>query len=213
MVCIALASSFAVAADVKVQPAAGSGFAVTDQAGTTERLRVNEAGGVSLPGLATSSTPTSGIDGNGKPYSGWGVESNVVCRDPANGQLTACTVASPNLVRSVKVTKTLSCGGATTCPVSSFAPNDKIDAYCPTYDHYVADSSGALTLTHDKVYMAISGWCTIPGSPSMQATLSVPGTAYDPFFARCTYTGSVGAFSSEFLTTTVLCVYAPVLFP
>lgn len=39
------------AADVAVQPAAGSGFVVKDASGSSERMRVQESGAVSFPGL------------------------------------------------------------------------------------------------------------------------------------------------------------------
>ena len=40
----------ALADDVKIRPAAGNGVVVTNAAGTSERLRVNESGQVFLPG-------------------------------------------------------------------------------------------------------------------------------------------------------------------
>ncbi len=49
------------AADVKVQPAAGSGMVVTDSTGTQERLRVQESGPVYVPGLPALPSPTSAV--------------------------------------------------------------------------------------------------------------------------------------------------------
>lgn len=52
---LALLSPAALAADVTVTPSAGSGFTVTDASGNTPRLRVQESGTVSVPGLPAAS--------------------------------------------------------------------------------------------------------------------------------------------------------------
>ena len=49
------------AADVTVQPAAGSGFVVKDASGASERLRVQESGMISLPGMATAPAQAQGV--------------------------------------------------------------------------------------------------------------------------------------------------------
>ena len=57
----ALLSSVAVtalAADITVQPASGSGFVVKDASGASERLRVQENGAITLPTLAAAATQT-----------------------------------------------------------------------------------------------------------------------------------------------------------
>ncbi len=64
-VAFALAGAFSVvplhAADVTVQPSAGSGFVIKDTSGANERLRVQESGAVSLPGLAAAPTQAQGV--------------------------------------------------------------------------------------------------------------------------------------------------------
>lgn len=52
---LALLSPAALATDVTVTPSAGSGFTVTDASGNTPRLRVQESGTVSVPGLSAAS--------------------------------------------------------------------------------------------------------------------------------------------------------------
>lgn len=49
------------AADVTVQPAAGSGFVVKDAGGANERLRVQESGAVSLPSVVGAPTQAQGL--------------------------------------------------------------------------------------------------------------------------------------------------------
>ena len=53
--------SLATAADVTVQPAAGSGFVVKDSGGTTDRLRVQDNGQVSLPAVPTAATQAQSL--------------------------------------------------------------------------------------------------------------------------------------------------------
>lgn len=55
------AASFAAAADVTVQPAAGSGFVVKDSGGANDRLRVQENGQVSLPAVPTAATQSQSV--------------------------------------------------------------------------------------------------------------------------------------------------------
>ena len=50
------AASLATAADVTVQPVAGSGFVVKDSGGATDRFRVQDNGQVSLPAVPAAST-------------------------------------------------------------------------------------------------------------------------------------------------------------
>lgn len=58
----ALAAPFAAyAADVVVQPAAGSGFVVKDSSGANERLRVQETGAISLPALPAAPAQPQGL--------------------------------------------------------------------------------------------------------------------------------------------------------
>ena len=71
-----LAAVPAGAADVVVKPAAGSGFVVSGQGGG-ERLRVNEAGPVFLPGVPSASNQ----------------EDAVLCYDTSTGQLGPCSAA------------------------------------------------------------------------------------------------------------------------
>lgn len=47
-------SSTALATDVAISPPAGGGFSVTDASGNTPRLRVQESGAVSVPGLPSA---------------------------------------------------------------------------------------------------------------------------------------------------------------
>jgi len=49
------------AADVVVQPAAGSGFVVKDAGGANERLRVQESGVVNLPGIPAAPAQSQGL--------------------------------------------------------------------------------------------------------------------------------------------------------
>lgn len=49
------------AADVTVQPAAGSGFVIKDASGANERLRVQENGAISLPGIAAAAAQTQAL--------------------------------------------------------------------------------------------------------------------------------------------------------
>lgn len=64
------------AADITVQPSSGSGFVVKDAAGTNERLRVQESGVISLPGVAAATAQTQslcfGVGGQLGPCSGMG---------------------------------------------------------------------------------------------------------------------------------------------
>ncbi|MFT3792567.1 MAG: hypothetical protein QM741_16220 [Rudaea sp.] len=62
---LAAGATLALAADVIVQPAAGSGFVVTDASGTNERLRVQESGAVALPGVPGATTQSSALCMNG----------------------------------------------------------------------------------------------------------------------------------------------------
>lgn len=55
------ASGWCVAADVVVQPSSGSGFVIKDAGGVNERLRVNENGQVSLPGVGGASVQTQAL--------------------------------------------------------------------------------------------------------------------------------------------------------
>ena len=63
----------ALADDVKIRPAAGNGVVVTNAAGTSERLRVNESGQVFLPAL----TPLS--------------SNQILCFDSATGRIGTCS--------------------------------------------------------------------------------------------------------------------------
>ena len=62
---VAAAFSFAApsarATDVVVQPSAGSGFVVKDASGASERLRVQETGVVSLPGVVAAPAQSQGL--------------------------------------------------------------------------------------------------------------------------------------------------------
>jgi len=49
------------AADITVQPAAGSGFVIKDTAGSSERLRVQESGLISLPSVPGAPTQSQGL--------------------------------------------------------------------------------------------------------------------------------------------------------
>jgi hypothetical protein len=55
------AASVATAADVTVQPAAGSGFVVKDSGGATDRFRVQDNGQVSLPAVPSAATQTQSV--------------------------------------------------------------------------------------------------------------------------------------------------------
>ncbi|MFT3789572.1 MAG: tail fiber domain-containing protein [Rudaea sp.] len=56
-----IAGTAARGADVTVQPAAGSGFVVKDAAGANERLRVQESGAITLPGVPASAAQSTGL--------------------------------------------------------------------------------------------------------------------------------------------------------
>jgi hypothetical protein len=56
-----IASAAARAADVTVQPAAGSGFVVKDATGANERLRVQETGAITLPGMSAATTQATAL--------------------------------------------------------------------------------------------------------------------------------------------------------
>ncbi len=60
-IALGLALPLAEAADVVVQPAAGSGFVVKDASGANERLRVQESGAVSLPGVVAAPSQSQGL--------------------------------------------------------------------------------------------------------------------------------------------------------
>ena len=49
------------AADITVQPAAGNGFVIKDTAGSNERLRVQESGAISLPGVPAAPSQPQGL--------------------------------------------------------------------------------------------------------------------------------------------------------
>ena len=57
----ATSAQAAQAADVTVQPAAGSGFVVKDAACANERLRVQESGAITLPGVPGSAAQSTGL--------------------------------------------------------------------------------------------------------------------------------------------------------
>ncbi len=57
----ALSSPLALAADVVVTPSAGSGFVVKDNTGASDRLRVSEAGAVSVPAVPAAATQTTAV--------------------------------------------------------------------------------------------------------------------------------------------------------
>ena len=62
------------AADITVQPPAGSGFAVRDSAGTTDRFRVDDAGTVRIPAINSATQ-----------------QDVVTCFEAATGQLGPCS--------------------------------------------------------------------------------------------------------------------------
>lgn len=57
-------TAVAFAADVTVQPASGSGFVVKDASGANERLRVQENGAISVPGLVSAATQAQAVCAN-----------------------------------------------------------------------------------------------------------------------------------------------------
>lgn len=65
--------------DVKVQPAPGSGFVVTDKTGATERFKVLENGQVIVPGLLAAPQ----------------VENQPLCYNTATGRLGSCSAVPP----------------------------------------------------------------------------------------------------------------------
>lgn len=198
--CIALAAGSASADDVKVQPAAGSGFVVTDQAGSTERLRVNEAGGVSLPGLPTSASPNNGV-----------------CRDPATGQLGTCAVpdafAWGAYVKRVSVTKYLSCDQPSICPLAE--QDGWVTASCPattpgggTWWAVAVECTEPVSLNLDYKLPNVNK-IHVVGSDGYQHSVRVPASFVQKENGTCSYSGFMGAFSIETLTTKVLCIREP----
>lgn len=61
VIAFALATQYVNAADVTVQPAAGSGFVVKDASGANDRLRVQETGAIAMPGVPAAPTQTQGL--------------------------------------------------------------------------------------------------------------------------------------------------------
>ncbi len=90
----------ALADDVKIRPAAGNGVVVTNAAGTSERLRVNESGQVFLPAL----TPLS--------------SNQILCFDSATGRIGTCSQLAP--IRS-SWCATLSSSSATIQPLTALS--------------------------------------------------------------------------------------------
>lgn len=74
-VVLAAAANSLPAADIKLQPVPGNGVVITNAAATQERLRVNEGGGVYLPGLA----PNAAAD-------------RVLCTSTSDGQVGVCAL-------------------------------------------------------------------------------------------------------------------------
>ncbi len=224
--CIVLAAGSAAADDVKVQPAAGGGFVVTDQTGATERLRVDEAGGVSVPGLAASASPNNGV-----------------CRDATTGQLGTCPVNSNQIavdvlgafVKVVSVTKYFSCDLPSICPIAEgevyvTATCGEADADLPAVTGHPATSPFA----GDR-WWAIATTCSVPVSLNLHFKLAdtyptykvirdssgnaipttsgsekleVSGVADRSQFSTCLYSGFLGAFSIETLTNKTVCIRA-----
>jgi len=105
-----LATPFAArAADVKVQPAAGSGMVVTDSTGTQERLRVQESGQTYLPGLQALALPTAAVCTN------------------ASGLLGTCPVVQPKSIVCATGSVSKSCNSGSPCPQDFL-----LQATCPT---------------------------------------------------------------------------------
>ena len=73
------------AADVTVQPMAGSGFVVTDNTGGSQRLKVLETGQVFLGGLVASPP----------------IKTQPLCYDVTSGQIGACPGAPGAATRFV----------------------------------------------------------------------------------------------------------------
>ena len=69
----ALQTPVVIAADITVTPPSGSGFVVKDNTGVTDRLRVQESGTVTIPGLPTGAT-----------------SNTMTCFDNASGRLGPC---------------------------------------------------------------------------------------------------------------------------
>ena len=61
LVVAGLATQGVLAADVIVQPSSGSGFVIKDAGGANERLRVQESGAISLPGVVIAPTQAQGL--------------------------------------------------------------------------------------------------------------------------------------------------------
>lgn len=67
--------------DVKVQPAPGSGFVVTDKTGATERFKVKESGEVTVPGLLAAPS----------------IEAQPLCFNITTGRVGSCSAAGTGL--------------------------------------------------------------------------------------------------------------------
>jgi hypothetical protein len=96
--------------DVKIRPATGDGLVVTDTAGTSERLRVNENGQVFLPALGAHAAPDS-----------------CLCTDTATGRVGTCPLPAPGqLIVLACASQSITCLGQANCPVDVV-----LDATCP----------------------------------------------------------------------------------
>jgi hypothetical protein len=98
------------AADVKVQPAAGDGLVVTNATGTQERLRVQEAGPVYLPGLAPDPSADS-----------------ILCTSTATGLVGTCAPPQPgHRIVCAEASASLSCNTPAPCTTDYV-----LNAVCP----------------------------------------------------------------------------------
>ncbi|MGH3579957.1 MAG: hypothetical protein ACRERC_12440 [Candidatus Binatia bacterium] len=203
----------AYADDVKIQPAPGDGFAVTDSTGMQDRLRVQEAGPVFLPGLAPNPSAdkilctdsTTGLVGVCPPAPGppgpAGPVGPIGPAGPAGAAGTAGSAgpagpagpigpvgpigpAGPGGKSIICVTNTVT----KRCDSGSPCPWDfMLDATCG--DGYVR-----LQLIE----------CRKPSSPNLDATI-----VYDPYLPKvigCHYTGTIEPFTTETLVIDIMCI-------
>ncbi len=184
---LALAASSAAADDVKVRPAPGCGMVVTNAAGTSERLRVNESGEVSLPTLA----PLAG-DKN-------------LCLDSTTGRIGTCAQpAVPDIIQ-LCASAALSCVKAGGCSISDFG---NVSCSLPVPPSDCNSNEYRMTATCPAGYDRLPlTQCKKPNSATLVA--HVYADPYDRSSPSCSYTGSINPSTLETLAISIYCIRQP----
>ncbi len=182
---LALAASSAAADDVKFRPASGCGMVVTNAAGTSERLRVNESGEVSLPTLA----PLAG-DKN-------------LCLDSTTGRIGTCAQpAVPDIIQMCAST-TIHCDG---CQISDLG---NVSCSLPVPPSDCNSNEYRMTATCPAGYDRLSlTECRRPNAVTVVAHVYVD--PYDRSSLSCSYTGFLPSGpQSETLAISIYCIRQP----